>query len=108
MIETWSLLFILAEEPKNKVFLIQDDPQGEVADVIEECHEEIETTYNNVKDLRSTMSGLEFYMKDKILKEENCPKIEWEQPDIEIYKAEPKSYLPEECQKVLDELEQTD
>ena len=47
-------------------------------------------------------------MKDKILKEENCPEIEWEQPDIEIYKAEPKSYLPEECQKVLDELEQTD
>ena len=35
MIETWSLLFILAEEPKNKVFLIQDDPQGEVTDVIE-------------------------------------------------------------------------
>ena len=51
------------------------------------------------------MSGLEFYMKDKILKEENCPEIEWEQPDIEIYKAEPKSYLPEECQKVLDESE---
>jgi hypothetical protein len=109
MIETWSLLFILAEEPKNKVFLVQDgDLQEELAEGIEECHEEVESAYRNVKDLRTSMSGLEFFMKDRFLKDEFCSNIEWEQPSIDIYKDEPKSYLPEECQKVLDESEPID
>ena len=103
MIETWSLLFVLAEEPKNKIFLIQDtDSQENIVEKIEDCDDKINTTYNNVKDLRSIMSGLEFFMKDRILKEENCPDIVLTQPDIEVYKENPRSHLPEQCQKELD------
>ena len=103
MIQTWSLLFVLAEEPKNKLFLIQDtDSQENMIEKIEDCHQEVETTYNNVKDLRSIMSGLEFFMKDRILKKENCSDITWTQPDIEVYKEDPRSHLPEQCQKEFD------
>ena len=99
MIETWSLLFILAEEPKDKLFLIN---QEETIEDIEDCGEDVKEAYENVHSLRDSMAGLEFYMKDSFLKEERCPDIEWEQPDIEVYKKEPKSHLPEVCTKLLD------
>ena len=100
MIETWSLLFILAEEPKNKVFLIHQEE--ETIEDIEDCDNNVKEAYENVHTLRDSMVGLEFYMKDSFLKEERCPEIEWEQPDIEVYKKDPKSHLPEECIKLLD------
>ena len=100
MIETWSLLFILAEEPKNKVFLIHQEE--ETIEDIEDCDSNVKEAYENVHTLRDSMFGLEIYMKDRFLKEERCPEIEWEQPDIEVYKKDPKSHLPEECIKLLD------
>lgn len=50
-------------------------------------------------DLKRDMIALEFFLKDKEDKKENCPKLKWEQPDISVYKKELKSQLPEECKK---------
>ena len=95
--------FAFCSSRRTKEQVIQDtDSQENMIEKIENCHEEVETTYNNVKDLRSIMSGLEFFMKDRILRKENCPDIVWTQPDIEVYKEDPRSHLPEQCQKELD------
>ena len=50
-------------------------------------------------ELKRDMIALELFLKDKEDKKENCPNLEWEQPDISVYKKELKSQLPEECKK---------
>ena len=45
------------------------------------------------------MLGLELFLKDKSDHSLYCPRLEWEQPTLEIYKEDPKSHLPEECTK---------
>ena len=42
---------------------------------------------------------LELYLKDKKEYKTYCPYVAWEQPSLEIYKEDPKSYLPEECKE---------
>ena len=37
------------------------------------------------------------FSKDKQDFERFCPKAQWEQPCLDDYKGEPKSYLPEGC-----------
>ena len=37
-------------------------------------------------DLKRDMIALELFLKDKEDKKENCPNLEWEQPDISVYK----------------------
>jgi len=50
-------------------------------------------------DLKRDMIALELYLQDQEDKEDSCPKLKWEQPDISIYKETLESQLPEECKK---------
>ena len=50
-------------------------------------------------DLKKDMKALEIFLQDKADHKEYCPKLNWEQPDISIYKKELKSQLPEGCKK---------
>ena len=48
-------------------------------------------------DLKRDMIALELFLQDQEDKEKFCPKLAWKQPDIEVYKKELKSQLPEGC-----------
>ena len=50
-------------------------------------------------DLKRDMKALEIFLQDKEDKQTHCPKLKWEQPDIEVYKETLKSQLPEICKK---------
>ena len=50
-------------------------------------------------DLKKDMIALEFFLQDKKDHKKHCPKLKWEQPDIEVYKKKPKSHLPQNCKK---------
>ena len=50
-------------------------------------------------DLKRDMIALELFLKDQEDKEEFCPSLDWEQPDISVYKETLESQLPEECKK---------
>ena len=50
-------------------------------------------------DLKRDMKALEIFLQDKEDKQIYCPKLKWEQPDIEVYKKTLKSQLPEVCKK---------
>ena len=50
-------------------------------------------------DLKRDMVALELFLQDQEDKEKYCPKLSWEQPDIEVYKKELKSQLPQECKE---------
>jgi len=50
-------------------------------------------------DLKRDMIALELFLKDQEDKEEYCPTIKWEQPDISVYKKTLESQLPESCKK---------
>jgi hypothetical protein len=50
-------------------------------------------------DLKRDMKALEIFLQDKEDKQTHCPKLKWEQPDIEVYKKTLKSQLPETCKK---------
>ena len=48
-------------------------------------------------ELKRDMKALEIFLQDKADHKEYCPKIDWVQPDISVYKKELKSQLPENC-----------
>ena len=50
-------------------------------------------------DLKRDMKALEIFLQDQEDHKELCPHIEWEQPDISVYKEKLESQLPEECKK---------
>jgi len=50
-------------------------------------------------DLCDKVKALELFLQDQEDHEEYCPKLEWDQPSIEVYKEKLKSQLPEECKK---------
>ena len=50
-------------------------------------------------DLKRDMQALEIFLLDQESHKNECPEIEWEQPDIEVYKKELKSQLPEDCKE---------
>ena len=50
-------------------------------------------------DLKRDMKALEIFLQDQDDKEEFCPKLNWKQPDIKVYKKSLKSQLPDECKK---------
>ena len=50
-------------------------------------------------ELKKDMRALEFFLQDREDKRKHCPKLKWKQPDIEVYKKKPKSYLPKNCKK---------
>ena len=56
-----------------------------------------EQTCEKVSLLRSEMNILLLFLTDKEKHEKECPELEWEQPDIEVYKKERRPLLPPEC-----------
>ena len=50
-------------------------------------------------DLKRDMKALEIFLQDKEDKQTHCPKLKWQQPDIEVYKKTLKSQLPVACKK---------
>lgn len=68
-----------------------------------EPSEEVEHWREGIEDLINGAKGLEFYLADKINFEEHtcdvksCAIKTWEQPKLDEYKKDPKSYLPNDC-----------
>jgi|TARA_R110000765_G_scaffold363910_1_gene454109 hypothetical protein len=60
------------------------------SDTAEQCQKAAE-------DLKNKMLGLEYFLMDKKDHKEKCSGLNWEQPSLEEYKKDPKSYLPESC-----------
>lgn len=50
-----------------------------------------------VVDFKYDMAGLEWFITDQETHKGRCPDMPWEQPSIDVYRQEPKSYLPEGC-----------
>jgi len=63
----------------------------------EERGDDIEECQKGVKDLKNSVLGLEFFLQDKKDFKTYCPYTKWDQPKLEEYKKEPKSYLPKDC-----------
>jgi len=59
----------------------------------------VANTAPKTDDLKKDMIALEFFLQDKKDYKKHCPKIKWKQPNIEVYKKKPKSYLPKNCKK---------
>tara|TARA_R110000823_G_scaffold205865_1_gene336679 strand:+ start:617 stop:850 length:234 start_codon:yes stop_codon:yes gene_type:complete len=55
-------------------------------------------TAEQAQQLKQEMDVLLVFLKDQEDHKTICPDIEWEQPDISVYKEEKKSQLPPECQ----------
>lgn len=53
----------------------------------------------DTEQLKRDMKALEIFLQDKEDHQNYCPKIMWEQPDIEVYKEKLESQLPEDCKK---------
>ena len=51
------------------------------------------------EDLAKKMKALEIFLQDQEDHKEYCPKLNWEQPKIEVYREKMESQLPEECKK---------
>jgi|TARA_R100000455_G_C6202328_1_gene72650 hypothetical protein len=85
------LILLQANAPGNAP-VIDPAPEDEStpSEQVEECRE-------GVKGLVEGVKGLEFYLRDKKQKSIHCPSIEWEQPALDEYKKNPKSYLPNSC-----------
>ena len=49
--------------------------------------------------LKKDTKALMHYLQDKKDHKEYCPKTEWIQPDISVYKEQLKSQLPEGCKQ---------
>ena len=60
------------------------------SDSAEQCQKAAEA-------LKNKMLGLEYFLKDKKGHKELCSTLEWDQPSLEEYRKDPKSYLPESC-----------
>ena len=57
------------------------------------------TNAQQCDDLKKDMKALELFLQDQEDHEKYCPKLKWEQPEIEVYKKELKSQLPEGCKE---------
>lgn len=71
--------------------------------VIPESTPKSEQCRDGLKDLRRSADGLEWFLLDKKVYRDICPEIDWEQPDIDEYRNEPRSYLPPECKRTDNE-----
>ena len=91
----WLLAPMIGAATLHPPYLLEDpapQEQQDSADDVEDCQK-------NVQELRNGVLGLELFLKDKSDHSLYCPRLEWEQPALEIYKEDPKSHLPEECTK---------
>jgi len=57
------------------------------------------TNAQQCDELKNDMKALEIYLQDQEDHEKHCPKLKWEQPDIDVYKKELVSQLPKECKE---------
>ena len=73
-------------EPANDDTGLEED----TAPPSEDCQEK-------AKDLKNGFEALEFFLQDKEDFKKHCSYLGWEQPPLETYKKEPKSYLPLAC-----------
>ena len=93
----WPLLFLLT------VTASPEPPVAPVSDPVSEEEqvpsEEVQGTYDGIKDLKNDMLCLELYLQDRKDHKEFCPEIEWEQPSLEEYKKDPRSHLPGGCKE---------
>jgi hypothetical protein len=64
--------------------------QVEPSETLDDCQK-------GLKGLINDMLGLEFFLRDKKDYKKHCPQIKWEQPSLDEYKKDLKSYLPEGC-----------
>jgi len=89
------LLFLAtaAGSPEPVIAPLSDPPEQNDPGYAEEA----EGCQEGVEDLKKSMLGLEFYLRDKKEYKQLCPYLEWKQPSLEVYKEEPKSYLPKAC-----------
>ncbi len=49
--------------------------------------------------LKRDMKALELYLQDQDDHKRYCPKLQWNQPSIEVYKQRLSSQLPKKCKK---------
>ena len=66
----------------------------------QDTEEGLQDRQKEIEDLKNDVLGLEFYLQDKKDYKCLCPATKWEQPKLEEYKKDPKSYLPKGCKKV--------
>lgn len=52
-----------------------------------------------IDDLKRDTKALELFLQDKEDKKKYCPRLQWKQPDISVYKKTLKSQLPPGCKK---------
>jgi len=91
----WMLIpFVLAIDTGYQPLPINETPTEEKQ---ERSKNDVEECEKGVKDLKNSVLGLEFFLKDKKEHKMFCPYIKWRQPSLEEYKNKPKSYLPKEC-----------
>ena len=68
----------------------EEQEHSEPSDTADRCK-------GKAKGLKNDMAGLELFLQDKSDHKTFCPYEKWDQPALEIYKKEPKSYLPKNC-----------
>jgi|15BtaG_2_1085339.scaffolds.fasta_scaffold02905_4 hypothetical protein len=92
---SWYFLLatFLPANVQNTPILVNDADEVSQANPSEELGE----CEKGVKSLKNAILGLEFFLKDKKDYKTSCSGIKWNQPALDVYKNEPKSYLPEEC-----------
>ena len=91
----WIIPLVLASAPLEEPV---QPPVGDPVPIEEPSpSEEVDDCQKGVKSLKNDVLGLEFYLQDKKDYKIYCPYTKWEQPKLEEYKKEPKSYLPKDC-----------
>ena len=56
-------------------------------------------TLSGLPEIERDMRALELYIQDKKDYKEYCPRLEWKQPHLDVYKQTLQSYLPEGCKQ---------
>ena len=92
----WLIIpMVLATDTGYPPLPLNEDPKP----AEEQSNDDIEDCEKGVTDLKNSVLGLEFFLQDKKDFKTYCPYVKWEQPKLEEYKKEPKSYLPKECKE---------
>ena len=90
----WLIIpMVLATDTGYLPLPLNDDPvptEERSDDDVDECEKD-------VKDLKNSVIGLEFFLQDRKDYKIYCPHTKWRQPRLEEYKKDPKSYLPKGC-----------
>ena len=91
----WAFLLIFAVAYAQDVPEPPESPPQEKEN--QDSGEMLEDCQKGVEGLKNDVLGLEFFLQDRKDYKTYCPYTKWEQPKLEEYKKEPKSYLPKDC-----------